>query len=158
MKTYLSGGMEYTADEGHSWRAMMHEWLEKTLSHSVFNPNEESDKFFALHYPSVNIRQLKQQDILRYVAIIEQLVRLDIEEIAQRSDYVICYWDEGAQRGAGTKGEITIAKFFSKPVYLITQIPLEEIPGWVLACSTQIFPGFDELKEHLLSVHRREEV
>ena len=37
------------------------------------------------------------------------------------SDCVICLWDEGAARGAGTKGELTIARYFGKPVYLVTR-------------------------------------
>jgi hypothetical protein len=48
-------------------------------------------------------------------------------------------------RGAGTKGEVTIAKHFGKPVYMVTSMRLEEIPGWVLACTTQTFPDFDGL-------------
>ena len=151
MKVYLSGGMEYAVHEGQPWRAMMQQWLTESLSHTVFNPNEESDTFFAEKYPSVNIRELKQTDITKYVEIIEQLVRLDCDEIVKRSDYVICYYDESAQRGAGTKGEITIAKYFGKPVYMITAMPMDEIPGWVLACATHLFSDFEALKRNLLA-------
>jgi hypothetical protein len=64
---------------------------------------------------------------------------------------VICLWDEGAARGAGTKGELTMARFFGKPVYMVTAFPFADIPGWVLGCTTGIFPDFETLKRYLRS-------
>ena len=144
-RVYLSGGMEYADNEGRDWRQTMQEWIETELDWAVFNPNRESDHFFRTHYPSIDIRSLKSTDALKYKAIVEKLVEIDCKEIAERSDLVVCYWDESAMRGAGTKGELTIAKHFGKHVYMITSMPLTEIPGWVLACTTQVFPTFEEL-------------
>lgn len=150
MRTYLSGGMEYADGEGAAWRKELQQWIEQHLRHEVFNPNLESEKLFRDRYPDLDFRKLKLEDISRYQEIARELVELDCGEIAHRSDYVICYWDEGAARGAGTKGELTMAKFFGKPVYLVTRFPLNEIPGWVLGCTTRIFGGFDELKAFLV--------
>jgi len=148
-RVYLSGGMEYTEGEGARWRSDLQDWFERDMGHSVFNPNVESDNFFAKNYPAVEFRSLKKEDIALYQEIVRRLVEIDCGEIAERSDYVVCYWDEGAARGAGTKGELTMAKFFDKPVYLVTSHPLEDIPGWVLGCTTKTFPGFEELKTYL---------
>ncbi len=148
-RVYLSGGMEYANNEGRDWRQELQTWLETELGCSVFNPNEESDRFFRAEYPSLDVRALKAVDPLHYKMIVERLVELDCGEIARHSDFVICYWDESAMRGAGTKGEITIAKHFGKPVYMVTSTALQEIPGWVLACTMRIFPSFDELKRFL---------
>lgn len=155
MRAYLSGGMEYAIGEGAGWRSAMQGWLEGHLRHSVFNPNAESDHFFATHYPGVDVRKLKSEDIGRYTEILRLLVDIDTKEIAERSDYVICFWDEGAVKGAGTKGELTIASFFGKPVYLVTDHVHQEIPGWVLGCTTRIFGDFDELKDFLMQQHPR---
>ncbi len=132
MKVYLSGGMEYADGEGVNWRRDMQKWIEAQLKHTVFNPNNESERFFNERYPDIDFRKLKFEDTQRYTEIIRHLVEIDCNEIAQRSDYVICYWDEGAAKGAGTKGELTMAKYFGKPVYLVTSYPLHDIPGWVL--------------------------
>jgi hypothetical protein len=148
-RVYLSGGMEYADGEGRAWRANLQRWLEENLSCEVFNPNRESDRFLAANYPMVNFRKLKREDMARFRAIVERLVTFDCAEIAVRSDFVICLWDEAAMRGAGTKGELTIAKYFGKPVYLVTSMPQEEIPGWVLGCITQMFASFEELKGFL---------
>jgi hypothetical protein len=148
-RVYLSGGMEYAANEGRDWRQEMHGWLTSNLTCEVFNPNHESDKYFEKNFPTVDIRALKASDIVKYAAIVSQLVVIDCKEIAERSDLVICYWDESAMRGAGTKGELTIAKHFGKPVYMVTTMKVEEIPGWVLGCTSLIFSSFEELKRFL---------
>ncbi len=148
-RVYLSGGMEYADGEGAQWRTEMQQWLEQHLGHSAFNPNVESSRFFTTYYPSIDFRKLKTENIELYQEIVRQLVELDCKEIAEHSDYVVCYWDEGAAKGAGTKGELTMAKFFGKPVYLITSFPLHELPGWVLGCVTKTFNSFEELKKFL---------
>lgn len=150
MRAYLSGGMEYADGEGANWRREIQDWLSRELNHSSFNPNVESDSFFAKNYPRVDFREVKKSDVKLYREIVRQLVEIDCREIADNSDYLICYWDEGAMRGAGTKGELTMAKYFNKPVYLVTTFREFDIPGWVLGCTTGIFGSFDELK-HFLS-------
>ena len=149
MRVYLSGGMEYAEGEGVRWRSDMQEWIEDRLRHSVFNPNVESNRFFSANYPGVNFRTLKNEDLGLFQEIAQKLVELDCKEIAERSDYVICYWDDGAARGAGTKGELTMARFFGKPVYLVTSYKLSDLPAWVLGCATRTFGSFEALKKFL---------
>lgn len=155
LRTYLSGGMEYARREGVDWRKELQQWIESTLAHRIFNPNVESEKFLARHLPKGTFRSLKSENPQQFRLLVRKLVELDSREIAYRSDYVICYWDRSAQRGAGTKGELTIAKFFGKPVYLVTRMKHENIPGWVLGCSTHIFSSFTELKRFLLQQYGR---
>lgn len=149
---YLSGGMEYASNEGRDWRDTAHARIKRDFGWSVFNPNVESDLFFQTHFPLLDIRTLKETDTPKYKKIVERLVEIDCREIAERSDLVICFWDESAMRGAGTKGELTIAKHFGKPVYMVTSMPVQEIPGWVLACTTHIFPTFEELYGFLQTI------
>ena len=150
-RVYLSGGMEYAKNEGIDWRLDLDAWIRKTLGHKVFNPNVESEKFLAHSLPNRNFRSLKSTDIKIYTTIVQQFVIKDSREIATRSNYIICYWDKSAQRGAGTKGELTIALYFNKPVYFVTHMPKEKIPGWVLGCVTEFFSSFEHLKEYLFS-------
>ena len=154
MKAYLSGGMEYAENEGINWRREIQNWIESKLHHSVFNPNIESDNFFKKNYPDVDFREIKKSNLKLYQEIVRHLVDIDCKEIAAHSDYIICYWDDGAVKGAGTKGELTMAKYFGKPVYLVTSFPPQDIPGWVLGCTTKLFNSFDELKLFLLDSHK----
>jgi hypothetical protein len=151
MRAYLSGGMEYVSDEGRSWREDMEEWLISALGWESFNPNRNSDALLARLTPDVPFRTLKATNPDRYLQIVQEIVAVDSREVAEGSDCVICLWDEGAARGAGTKGELTIARYFNKPVYLVTTMPFEEIPGWVLGCTTKQFMTIEELKRYLLA-------
>ncbi len=151
MRVYLSGGMEYASDEGKNWRGEMQQWLIEHLHCEIFNPNEESERFFSTHHPSIDFRALKSSDVTLYRQIAARLVMTDCSEIAQRSDFVVCLWDEAAMRGAGTKGELTIARYFGKPVYMVSSMQLQDIPGWVLGCTTNLFTSFSELKTFILS-------
>ena len=132
----------------------MQYWIESELRGDVFNPNVESDRLFSTKYAGVNFRKLKAEDFSLYQEIARELVALDTEEIATRSDLVICFWDDSAQRGAGTKGELTIARYFGKPVFMVTSMPMEALPGWVIGCVTMIVPDFDSLKKLLLERSR----
>jgi len=147
-RVYLSGGMEYAQFEGADWRSEIEGWIRKTLGHSAFNPNIESARFLKKHVRG-NFRRLKTENTPRFTEIVGRIVDLDSREIARRTDYVVCYWDRSAQRGAGTKGELTIAKLFDKPVYMVTEVRPENIPGWILGCTTKMFGSFFELKEFL---------
>ena len=127
-RVYLSGGMEYASDEGRGWRSECEAWLVGELGCMVFNPNRESERFLASRVPGADFRRLKQEDPDRFQALVRDIVALDCAEIAERTDFVICYWDQGAISGAGTKGEVTIARYFDKPVYLVTAVPTGDIP------------------------------
>ncbi len=141
--------MEYAKREGADWRSDLQSWIQSRLGHSVFNPNVESKKVLRKNFPKGNFRKLKTRDIDRYTDLVGKIVALDSGQIVKRTDYVICYWDRSAQRGAGTKGELTLARYFDKPVYMVTRISRERIPGWVLGCTTEIFGSFTELKKFL---------
>lgn len=141
--------MEFAKGEGADWRRVMEEWVHRNLGHSAYNPNKESDEFLAKKLPSGRFRDLKEENIEKYTELVRDLIDGDCHEIAERSDYVICNWDESAQRGAGTKGELTMARWVGKPVYMVTQMRLQDIPGWVLGCATRTFRSFEDLQMFL---------
>jgi hypothetical protein len=143
--------MEYAANEGRDWRRDLQQWLEHELGCTVFNPNVESERFLSRRLPGTDFRRLKIDNPSLFKSVVWDIVDLDCREIAKQSDFVVCYWDEGAARGAGTKGEVTIARHTGKPVYLVTSIPVVDIPGWVLGCTTELFGSFDDLRAFLKS-------
>jgi hypothetical protein len=149
LRAYLSGGMEFAKGEGADWRRVMEEWIRDHLGHTAYNPNKESDEYLAKKYPGGKFRELKNVDIAHFTFLVRDLIDMDCQEVERRADYVICHWDESAQRGAGTTGELTMARFVGKPVYMVTRLKLQDIPGWVLGCATKIFGSFDELKSFL---------
>jgi hypothetical protein len=149
--TYLSGGMEYADGEGIGWRTRMELWIHENLHHKIFNPNKESERYLLKVLRGKDFREMKITNIEIYTKIARRFVDVDTKEVAGRSDYIICFWDESAQKGAGTKGELTIARYFKKPVYLVTSIEKKHIPGWVLGCVTKFFETFEDLQVFLLA-------
>ena len=150
MIAYLSGAMEYADDEGEGWRKNITEWLTSNLDHSVINPVEES-RLIISNTDSHDYRNWKETDLVRYKNLINKFVMRDIEAVTKEANYIICLWNEEVFKGAGTHGEVTLAFEHSIPVYVVNQIPLTDLSGWIIACSTEIFENFEELKLFLLS-------
>jgi len=150
MIAYLSGAMEYADDEGEGWRKNLTEWLTSNLDHSVINPVEES-RLIISNTDSHDYRNWKETDLVRYKNFINKFVMRDIEAVTKEANYIICLWNEEVFKGAGTHGEVTLAFEHSIPVYVVNQIPLTNLSGWIIACSTEIFENFEELKLFLLS-------
>jgi hypothetical protein len=149
MIAYLSGAMEYAVDEGSGWRLNMANWLSAQLGHNVIDPVEES-RLLMLQENSTDYRTWKESDTERYREFVRQCVDRDIRAVTKEVDYIICLWNEDVFKGAGTHGEVTLAFQHNVPVYLVNQIPLRDLSGWIMACSSEIFNNFEELKVFLL--------
>jgi len=146
---YLSGAMEYAVDEGSGWRLDMTSWLSAQLGHNVIDPVEES-RLLMLQENSSDYRTWKESDTERYRHFIRKCVDRDIRAVTKEVDYIICLWNADVFKGAGTHGEVTLAFQHNVPVYLVNQISLADLSGWIMACSAEIFNNFEELKVFLL--------
>lgn len=154
MKTYLSGGIEYANNFGKEWRRDLSEWIIKNLNHSIFDPTKESIKFFHEKFPGFERSKLKSLPETEIRDIIGELVKFEIAVVIEQIDYVICYWDDSCSKGAGTQGELTVAKFYNKPVFIVTDKSIQEMPAWIIGCSTMIFFNFENLKSHLIKIFK----
>jgi hypothetical protein len=147
MLAYLSGSIEYSPDYGKSWRAEVTPFV-RDLGHEVYDPALDEKKNLDEHEVRV-FRQWKTTDLPRFQATIRKIIAWDLDWIEQKSDYVICYFDEAASRGAGTQGELTLAHRAGVPVYLVLGMPIERVSGWILGCATEFFFDFEQLKLYL---------
>ena len=132
MIAYLSGAMEYAVDEGSGWRLDMTSWLSAQLGHNVIDPVEES-RLLMLQENSSDYRTWKESDTERYRQFIRKCVDRDIRAVTKEVDYIICLWNADVFKGAGTHGEVTLAFQHNIPVYLVNQIPLTDLSGWIMA-------------------------
>lgn len=155
MYAYLCGSIEYAPDRGKAWRRRIASWLEETLHHRVYDPAADERKTLT-EEELENFRQWKATELERFRRAVRKIINYDLDILHNHADYVICYWDEYAGRGAGTQAEITAAYRKGIPVYLVAELPLEELSGWVLACADHIFPSFGELKTFLLQKYGRD--
>ena len=149
MKFYLSGGMEYKDDLGMGWR----EWLTKELElrrHDAVDPVKlESPAENGLPIQS-RVTELKLAGKLDEVRSLVRtsLFRKDMYGI-QLAECLILLYDKAVQRGAGSLSEAWEAFREARPIYLVTDFPLEKLPSWLIAETTAIFENFEELLEHV---------
>jgi nucleoside 2-deoxyribosyltransferase len=147
--------MEYAPEGGRQWRERTRSWLQEHLNHRVYDPTEEARRILS----DEELRHLpawKAGDLERYRKVMRFVISHDLNVMANQADYVVCLWDEAAARGAGTQAEITAAFRKGIPVYLVTEIPLEQVSGWVLGCADKVLPNFEELKAFLAATYKKE--
>tara|TARA_B100001121_G_scaffold33470_1_gene28143 strand:- start:406 stop:882 length:477 start_codon:yes stop_codon:yes gene_type:complete len=153
MIAYLSGAMEFADDEGASWRNEITIWLKETINHQSINPVIESAKIVKENNAE-NYRSWKVADANKYARFIQLCIKNDLEIVREKADYLICLWDENVIKGAGTHAEITFAYDLKKPVYLINKLSPKDLSGWIMACSSEIFSNFDDLKDFLIKKYK----
>lgn len=148
MLAYLSGSIEYSPDHGKAWRAQITPFL-RARGFDVYDPAQDEKK--NLHDEEVrDFRRWKAADLPRFQTTIRKIIAWDLDWI-ERSDCVVCYWDEYAGRGAGTQGELTFAYRAGIPVYLVVGVPIANVSGWILGCANEVFTSFEQLQDFLIA-------
>lgn len=148
MIAYLSGAMEHVADEGAHWREDLTRWLKKELNHDVIDPVLTSQSLVEKHQAH-EYREWKTSDPQQFVQFVRKAIDLDLDNVINNSDYIICLWNSDVMKGGGTHGEVTMAYHTGKPVYLINKVDEKDLSGWIMSCSKNIFTEFSELKSFL---------
>jgi len=155
MLAFLCGAMEYASDGGSGWRERLRLWIQDSLNHRVYDPVVESQRLFSaavLH----DLQAWKNTDTERFRRMMRVAINRDLDVMGQQADYVVCLWDEAAARGGGTQAELTTACRKGIPIYMVTELPVSEVSGWVLACADRLFGTLEELKSFLTSTYGRE--
>jgi len=148
MRVYLSGAIEHAPDHGKLWRSQLTPFLQE-LGHEVYDPALDERKNLTEEEVR-NFRDWKTTDLARFQQTIRKIIAFDLDKIEQGTDYIICHWDEYAQRGAGTQAELTFAHRLGIPVYLVCGVPIVQVSGWILGCSNQVFSSFEHLRSFML--------
>ena len=100
--------MEYAPDQGKGWREEIALLLKERLGHEVFNPNEEINQLLS-EEEKLHFREWKENDEDKFKTLMNRIIERDLNQLTEKSDYVICIWDESAAKGGGTHGELTVA-------------------------------------------------
>ena len=153
MKAYLSGPIENAENDGASWRQDMTLWLKDNLNHEVFNPVLETKNIIGHINPSI-FRSMKKTDPIEYKNIIREIIKLDLEALINDSDYLIVKWDKSVLKGGGTHGEVTMAYWIKKPIFIVNSLPIDDMSSWIFSCSDFIFNDFKSLKKKLTQLYK----
>ncbi len=150
MLGYLAGSIEFSHDQGKGWRKTVRVFMEDVLGHEVYDPAEDEKKNLS-DEESANFRLWKTNDFERYREAVRKIIDFDLDLIENRVDYIVCFWTKQSAMGGGTPAELTLAYRKRIPVYLVTDVPYEDMSGWVLSCADKVFGDFDSLKSFLTS-------
>lgn len=148
---YLSGGMQYKKNLGAGWRRNS---STKLLEMSYFPIDIcELDRDYAKHHGELFYsydENFSHKEMIQFKSNIRKhFIYTDLELVKKDSDAILVLWDESAQRGGGTHAEVTCAYENDIPIFIMTTIPIREIPGWVQAESTKIFTKWETLYTYL---------
>jgi len=150
MLAYLAGSIEFSRDQGKGWRKTLRVFIEDVLGHEVYDPAEDEKKNLS-DEECANFRLWKTNNFEKYRNAVRKIIDFDLDLIQGRVDYIVCYWTKKSALGGGTPAELTLAYRKGIPVYLVTEVPHEEMSGWILSCADQVFRDFDSLKSFLSS-------
>ncbi|MBU0529201.1 hypothetical protein KKF86_05540 [bacterium] len=154
MIAYLSGAMENAKNEGSAWRNELTIWLREKLNHSAIDPVIETAKLVEKK-ESQNYRNWKISDPNKFKEFVRHAIDNDLNSVVNKSDYLICLWNQEVLAGGGTHGEVTMAYYHNKPVYLINQLEDIELSGWIMSCATEIFTDFNSMQKRLLEIYSK---
>ena len=151
---YLSGGMEFKKNLGIGWR----EWITgelASLSHGVVNPIKLESTCDTREPLQERLTKLKLENKLEELRNLARhsLFRKDIYGI-QISDAIVVYYDEAVQKGAGTISEAWESFREGRPVYLVTDFSLKNLPTWLIAETTEVFKDFESFLFYVSSHNR----
>jgi hypothetical protein len=147
---YLSGGMNSANQLGKAWRQAESKELKKL----GFFPLDITDldgaysaahtNIFANHQdPAANDLQFKS-DVRKH------FIDADIKLIRNDTDAVLILYDEHVRTGAGSLSECYEAFTLDMPVFLVNDFnDVREVPGWLQAECTKIFPSFNDFHKYL---------
>ena len=155
MLAYLCGPIEFAEDGGRLWRRKLAPFLRDQLGHRVYDPAEDERKNLS-EEEAAHFREWKTADLDRFRRAVRKIIAFDLDLIENKADYVICYWPSENAHSGGTSAELTVAHRKGIPVYLVTPIAVDQVSGWMLACSDQVFTSIEGLKEFLLARFARE--
>ena len=152
MIAYLSGAMENAKNEGSGWRNEITIWLREEINHSVIDPVIDTARLVE-RTESHDYRNWKTSDPNKFKEFVRQAIDNDLNSVVNKSDYLICLWNQEVLAGGGTHGEVTMAYYYNKPVYLINQLNDIELSGWIMSCATEIFTDFNSMQKRLIEIY-----
>jgi len=155
MLAYLCGPIEFAAEGGKLWRRKLTPFLREQLGHRVYDPAEDEKKNLT-DEEAAHFREWKSADLDRFRRVVRKIIQFDLDLIERHADYLICFWDAAGTQSGGTSAELTAAFRKGIPVYLVTEAPVQDVSGWMLACADQVFGSIDALKKFLLARYARE--
>lgn len=147
MTVYLAGAIEYTDDEGRSWREEYQKEFAK-MGIEAWIPN---DLNLEHELTMEQWKVLKARDDLKEfkTEFRKRIIKPDIQAVDD-ADIIVVRWD--GEQTTGTAHEVGRAYLRGQMIYLVTPRPFREVAAWMLACVEAEFHELEQLTNYL---HKR---
>jgi len=152
LSTYLTGPITLRHNqECREWRIMITKQLAKLniASLNPFNIEGNTDAVRKLIYNANQIGDIKTTRSL----VSSHMINTDLKMV-EKADFLTVWIPKlNGYEICGSYGEITLAYYLKKPVYVITERSLKpvELPSWLIGCSTEVFTSW---KDYLKFIKR----
>jgi hypothetical protein len=153
---YLVGGMEKAPKLGSGWRNELTPFLEE-LGFSIIDPVKKETNIVTQKTTNDWYKMKTSKKYFNvFVDNMRNIINIDLDIVEKAATHLVIYWDKYAAIGAGSQGEVTLGyRTWTKkgrPIaYLIVgNMPLKQVPGWILGCAQYIFTSTSEFKKFML--------
>ncbi len=143
---YLAGAIEHAPDDGRNWRRSVQTFLEEK-GFKVINPVTDEIKALQASDVPKDWTSFKKTDIPQYQRIMKQIITFDMDVVRTKASAIIVKWNTYTQMGAGTMAELTDAFLQNIPIIMIHDIPLVDIPGWIIGTVDKFYPTIKHFKD-----------
>jgi len=138
--TYLVGPIgDVKIGEATKWRNWLTLELDK-IGIDVLNPfGKYGDRLAAVRSKLYNWNKYGNVDAIRRMVATE-IIPPDLKMV-EECDFITFWLPQEGKEICGCYGELTIAFYIGKPVYIVTRRRLKPVnlPNWAIGCSTWIF-------------------
>ena len=165
LKYYLAGRMGADPRD-KEWRNEETVFIVKELEGKVLNPyllevaqlrglrpgrlpSKTPDGKPVTHWYDLKFFPQDSPEYHRYEKYMRFIINFDMNIVENVADIIICRWSDDCQNGGGSQGEVSLARYIRKPVYMIDETKKVEIPTWIRACANRVFDSMEELNKFL---------
>lgn len=159
LKFYLVGPIQW-AEDFMSWREDIKEFLEECGHEALFPWGEIYHGKKGKAVFSEWVKEMSSEDCLGRIRTYMRrfVLKWDLQAV-DNCDGII-FWLPKDLKTVGSYGEETLIYYFVyhkkykkyigrfKRIFIVTDIPLEEMSYWMIGCSDRIFKSFDEFKDY----------
>jgi hypothetical protein len=143
--TYLTGPITLRHNqECREWRVMVTEKL-KPLNIEALNPFNIEGNTDEIRQQIYAANQRGDLDTTRSL-VSSHMINEDLKMVERATFLTVWIPKLNGYEICGSYGEVTLAYYLGKPVYVITERSLKpnELPSWLIGCSAKIFGSWDE--------------
>jgi nucleoside 2-deoxyribosyltransferase len=151
IKTYLAGPIGVVMQiDAMTWRTKATENL-RAVGIETLNPMGQNggDR---LGNGRVKLKEAVDNGNIKFIRkyVSKTVIPPDLKMVENANFLTVYIPEDNGYEICGTYGEITLAFYLGKPVYIITDRQTNKLPCWLVGCSTEIFISWNDYYSYII--------